>query len=185
MYNKIIKLIIAVGIFAYAIYQFTESYIGNGIMLILLSSILGQYFLYFAFTNFLEVGNTVNENLVDRLYNLNDTSNMARVSAAFYGLNYFFKQDYFNILFGAPSLLTDITASGFVIPHNWFIQSLYILGLPFTALIVFCMIKIIYEAPRELLPYVGMIMIMSAILSLVVVPITLFFVSIFILNRDC
>jgi tetratricopeptide (TPR) repeat protein len=45
MYNKIIKLIIAVGIFAYAIYQFTESYIGNGIMLILLSSIF--VFLYF------------------------------------------------------------------------------------------------------------------------------------------
>ena len=34
MYNKIIKLIIAVGIFAYAIYQFTEGYIGNGIMFI-------------------------------------------------------------------------------------------------------------------------------------------------------
>jgi len=29
MYNKIIKLIIAIGIFGYAIYQFTEGYIGN------------------------------------------------------------------------------------------------------------------------------------------------------------
>ena len=69
------------------------------VLIILLSSILGQYFLYFAFTNFLEVGNTVNENLVDRLYNLNDTSNMARVSAAFYGLNYFFNGfiDFINI----------------------------------------------------------------------------------------
>ena len=45
MYNKIIKLIIAVGIFAFAIYQFIEGYIGNGIMLILLSSIF--VFLYF------------------------------------------------------------------------------------------------------------------------------------------
>ncbi|WP_242093224.1 DUF2892 domain-containing protein [Aestuariivivens sediminicola] len=45
MYNKIIKLIIAIGIFAYAIYQFTEGYIGNGIMYILLSSIF--IFLYF------------------------------------------------------------------------------------------------------------------------------------------
>ena len=45
MYNKIIKLIIAVGIMAYATYQFTEGYIGNGIMFILLSLIF--VFLYF------------------------------------------------------------------------------------------------------------------------------------------
>lgn len=45
MYNKFIKLIIATGIFAYAIYLFTEGYIGNGIMLILLSSVF--VFLYF------------------------------------------------------------------------------------------------------------------------------------------
>ena len=45
MFNKIIKLIIAAGIIAYAVYQFTESNIGNGIMLILLSSIF--IFLYF------------------------------------------------------------------------------------------------------------------------------------------
>lgn len=45
MYNKIIKLIIAAGIIAFAIYQFTEGYIGNGIALILLSSIF--IFLYF------------------------------------------------------------------------------------------------------------------------------------------
>lgn len=45
MYNKIIKLIIAVAIIAYAVYQFTEGYIGNGIMFILLSLIF--IFLYF------------------------------------------------------------------------------------------------------------------------------------------
>lgn len=45
MYNKIIKLIITAGILAYAVYQFTENNIGNGIMLILLSSIF--VFLYF------------------------------------------------------------------------------------------------------------------------------------------
>jgi len=45
MYNKIIKLIIAAGIIAYAIYQFTEGYIGNGIMFILLALIF--VFLYF------------------------------------------------------------------------------------------------------------------------------------------
>lgn len=45
MYNKIIKLIIALGIMAYAVYQFTEGYIGNGIMLIFLSLIF--IFLYF------------------------------------------------------------------------------------------------------------------------------------------
>ena len=45
MYNKIIKLIIAAGIIAYAVYQFSEGNIGNGIMYILLSSIF--IFLYF------------------------------------------------------------------------------------------------------------------------------------------
>ncbi|MFD1615507.1 DUF2892 domain-containing protein [Gelatiniphilus marinus] len=45
MYNKIIKLIIAAGIIAFAVYQFTEGYIGNGIMFILLSLIF--IFLYF------------------------------------------------------------------------------------------------------------------------------------------
>ena len=45
MYNKIIKLIIAAGIIAYAVYQMTEGYIGNGIMFILLSLIF--VFLYF------------------------------------------------------------------------------------------------------------------------------------------
>jgi tetratricopeptide (TPR) repeat protein len=45
MYNKNIKLIIAAGIIAYAIYQFTEGYIGNGIMFIFLSLIF--VFLYF------------------------------------------------------------------------------------------------------------------------------------------
>ncbi|CAH8290440.1 hypothetical protein EV196_107166 [Mariniflexile fucanivorans] len=45
MYNKIIKLIIAAGIIAFAVYQFTEGNIGNGIMFILLSLIF--VFLYF------------------------------------------------------------------------------------------------------------------------------------------
>src|SRR5690606_16486181 len=45
MYNKNIKLIIAVLIIAYAVYQFTEGQIGTGIMWILLSLIF--IFLYF------------------------------------------------------------------------------------------------------------------------------------------
>jgi tetratricopeptide (TPR) repeat protein len=45
MYNKIIKLIIAAGVIAFAVYQFTEGYIGNGIALIFLASIF--VFLYF------------------------------------------------------------------------------------------------------------------------------------------
>ncbi len=45
MFNKIIKLIIAGLIIAYAVYQFIEGNIGNGIFLILLSSIF--VFLYF------------------------------------------------------------------------------------------------------------------------------------------
>jgi len=45
MYNKIIKLILALIIFGYAIYQFAEGFIGNGIMYVLLSTIF--IFLYF------------------------------------------------------------------------------------------------------------------------------------------
>lgn len=45
MYNKNIKLVIALLINAYAIYQFTEGYIGTGIMWILFSLIF--IFLYF------------------------------------------------------------------------------------------------------------------------------------------
>ena len=45
MYNKIFKLIIAALILAYAVYQFTEGNIGNGIMFILLAGIF--VFLYF------------------------------------------------------------------------------------------------------------------------------------------
>lgn len=45
MYNKNIKLVITALILAYAVYQFTEGYIGNGIMFILLSTIF--VFLYF------------------------------------------------------------------------------------------------------------------------------------------
>ena len=45
MYNKNIKLVITALMIAYAIYLFTEGYIGNGIMVILLSTIF--VFLYF------------------------------------------------------------------------------------------------------------------------------------------
>jgi hypothetical protein len=45
MFNKIIKLILAGLVMAFAIYQFIEGYIGNGILLVLLSGIF--VFLYF------------------------------------------------------------------------------------------------------------------------------------------
>lgn len=47
MFNKNIKLVIAVLLIAYAIYQFTEGYIGNGIMYIFLSLV----FIFFYFKN--------------------------------------------------------------------------------------------------------------------------------------
>ncbi|HBH22599.1 MAG TPA: hypothetical protein DDY13_04170 [Cytophagales bacterium] len=45
MFHKNIKLILAAAIIAYAVYQFYEGYIGNGIMFLLLASIF--IFLYF------------------------------------------------------------------------------------------------------------------------------------------
>lgn len=45
MFNKNLKLILAVLVFGWAIWQFTETYIGNGIMLLLLSGVF--VFLYF------------------------------------------------------------------------------------------------------------------------------------------
>ena len=44
MFPKIIKLILALLTFAYGIYQFVDDYIGNGIMLLLLS---GMFVLLF------------------------------------------------------------------------------------------------------------------------------------------
>lgn len=45
MFNKVIKLILAALVLAFAVYQFIEGYIGNGILLVLLSGIF--VFLYF------------------------------------------------------------------------------------------------------------------------------------------
>ena len=45
MFNKVIKLVLAAVVLALAIYQFVEGYIGNGILLVLLSGIF--VFLYF------------------------------------------------------------------------------------------------------------------------------------------
>ena len=45
MFNKIIKLVLASLVFVFAILQFVEGYIGNGILLVLLSGIF--VFLYF------------------------------------------------------------------------------------------------------------------------------------------
>jgi len=45
MFNKVIKLVLAVLVLAFAIYQFIEGYVGNGILLVLLSGIF--VFLYF------------------------------------------------------------------------------------------------------------------------------------------
>ena len=45
MFNKYIKIFFAVGALAYSIYEFSESYIGAGIMWILLASIF--IFLFF------------------------------------------------------------------------------------------------------------------------------------------
>lgn len=47
MFNKNIKLVIAVALFAWAIYQFVEKSIGNGIALILLAGV----FVFFYFKN--------------------------------------------------------------------------------------------------------------------------------------
>lgn len=47
MYNKNIKLIVAASIVAFAIYQFTEGNIGNGIFLLLIAAI----FIFFYFKN--------------------------------------------------------------------------------------------------------------------------------------
>ena len=47
MFNKNIKLFLAIAITAYAVYQIIETYVGNGIMLILLALI----FVFFYFKN--------------------------------------------------------------------------------------------------------------------------------------
>ncbi len=47
MFNKNIKLVIAIAIVAWAVYEFTQKHIGNGISLILLAGV----FVFFYFKN--------------------------------------------------------------------------------------------------------------------------------------
>jgi hypothetical protein len=104
---------------------------------LMISSIFLQYIMFFVFTDFLSIGNTLNDNIFDRLTNFNDTSNLARTSAAFAGINSFIASDWFSILFGSADLFKATEAQAGHIPHNWFIQSLFVNGAALTIMIVY------------------------------------------------
>ncbi len=70
MYNKNIKLVITALIIAYAVYQFTEGYIGNGIMFILLSTIF--VFLYFKNKLASKSAENTTKKIRDQLYDLEE-----------------------------------------------------------------------------------------------------------------
>ena len=57
-------------------------------------------------------------------------------------------------------------------------------GFVFTILVVLLFVRIIYFSPPHILPYVGLMLFMSSILSLVVVPLTFFFVSVYLFRGD-
>lgn len=134
MFNKNIKLVIAFLIIAYAIYQFTEGYIGNGIMYILLSLIF--IFLYFKnefiLLAFLKLRKQDFEGAKKWLSKIKNPSS-ALVKK---------QEGYYNYLYGVMNAQTDMNASekyfkkaislGLSMDHDLAMAKLNLAGIAFS-----------------------------------------------------
>lgn len=134
MFNKNIKLVIAFLIIAYAIYQFTEGYIGNGIMYILLSLIF--VFLYFKnefiLLAFLKLRKQDFEGATKWLNKIKNPSS-ALVKK---------QEGYYNYLYGVMNAQTDMNASekyfkkainlGLSMDHDLAMAKLNLAGIAFS-----------------------------------------------------
>lgn len=134
MFNKNIKLVIAFLIIAYAIYEFTEGYIGNGIMYILLSLIF--VFLYFKnefiLLAFLKLRKQDFEGAKKWLSKIKNPSS-ALVKK---------QEGYYNYLFGVMNAQTDMNASekyfkkaiglGLSMDHDLAMAKLNLAGIAFS-----------------------------------------------------
>ena len=134
---------------------------------IFLSSVFLQFALYVVFTEFLQIGNVQNANVLDRMININDTSNLARFTSAYLSFDLFINDGWSSILFGNFKLFVAMVDAGYNIPHNWFLQSLFVQGALFTLLLLFGVLKMIVNTPNELLPYFSSLLLFPALLSLV------------------
>ncbi|MEQ9107793.1 MAG: hypothetical protein RLO04_10035 [Limnobacter sp.] len=135
--------------------------------LILIASIVGQYFLFFIFSDYINIGNTDNSNLFERTLNINDTSNLTRVSSAFHSINRIIESSSLEILFGQRYLFDELSNSGIHLAHNWFIQSVITNGLLVTSIICILITQIIKIGNKKIIPFVSSIMICASILSAV------------------
>ncbi|WP_425075881.1 DUF2892 domain-containing protein [Psychroserpens sp. S379A] len=134
MFNKNIKLVIAFLIIAFAIYQFTEGYIGNGIMYILLSLIF--VFLYFKnefiLLAFLKLRKQDFDGAKKWLNKIKNPSS-ALVKK---------QEGYYNYLFGIMNAQTDMNASekylkkavdlGLSMDHDLAMAKLNLAGIAFS-----------------------------------------------------
>jgi len=134
MFNKNIKLVIAFLILAYAVYQFTEGYIGNGIMYILLALIF--VFLYFKnefiLLAFLKLRKQDFEGAKNWLNKIKNPSN-ALVKK---------QEGYYNYLHGVMNAQTDMNASekyfkkaislGLSMDHDLAMAKLNLAGIAFS-----------------------------------------------------
>lgn len=131
------------------------------------SSVFFQLALYPVFTEILQIGNAQNANVFERMININDTSNLARFTSAYLAFDLFLNGGWSSILFGNFELFVGMVDAGYNIPHNWFLQSLFIQGALFTSILFILVLKIISKIPYELIPYFSSLLVFPALLSLV------------------
>lgn len=162
------------------VYRKLEKSLRAIVFMLLIFSVVAQYFFYFLFLDFLEINQYQESALSDRMANIDDESNLARFSSAYFSINYFFSQSPFTILFGDLGIFDQVKKVG-SIPHNWFIQSLFISGFIFSVLNVFFIVYAILKTSIRILPYVGVMLIMGTILTWQVIPLMYLFVALSII----
>jgi hypothetical protein len=162
------------------VYKKLEKSLRAIVFMLLIFSLVAQYFSYFLLLDFLEINQYQESSLSDRMANINDESNLERFSSAYFSINFFFSQSPFTILFGDLSLFDEVKKVG-SIPHNWFIQSLFISGFIFSLVNVLFIVYLILKISLRILPYVGVMLIMGTILTWQVIPLMYLFVALSII----
>lgn len=143
-------------------------------------SIFLQYFIYLwvESTGLAVVGYAPSS--VDRLTSFNDTSNLARVTAAYYAVTLFFDGDLFSILFGNMELFDSLKLNGYNIPHNYFLQFSLMYGFLYSLVILFFLIFLIHKSNENELSLIFLLVFMASVLS--TVPIIILFIVISLLK---
>lgn len=143
-------------------------------------SIFLQYFTYLwvESTGLAIVGYSASS--IDRLTSFNDTSNLARVTAAYYAVTLFFDGDLFSILFGNMELFNSLKTNGYNIPHNYFLQFTLMYGIFYSLTILFFLVFLIHKSNENELSLIFLLIFMASVLS--TVPVIILFVVISLLK---